>query len=235
MSQISTGRWTLDFGLWTLSDHRAGAPPACVVDEIQEDVRRWCAFVVRPIYEHRAPDDQVARHEAPVTTVGAVVAIVAHDEVTVGWDSDDVVVLEGWIIVAVVIQALRRRAPRPCAPIDRVRPFALRRRIVFEPQRRGVFALFGARVVLIVLGRHDVLGERLTIDDDARTFDLDLIAGQTDDALDVVSNKRRVVRVVLLRDGHAGDLIAGIFEDNDVAALYVALRQERQVRPRRKD
>src|SRR5205085_10787075 len=112
MSQISTGRWTLDFGLWTLSDHRAGAPPACVVDEIQEDVRRWCAFVVRPIDEHRAPDDQVARHEAQITTVGAVVAVVAHNEVTVGSAGAEVGVLEGSIIVAVVIEALRRSALR---------------------------------------------------------------------------------------------------------------------------
>src|SRR5438105_13304051 len=94
--------------VYRLSNHRAGAPPACVVDEIQEDVRRWCAFVVRPIDEHPAPDDQVARHEAPRTTVGAVVAVVCPDQVTVGREGGGGAVLEGWMIAAVVIQTTVR-------------------------------------------------------------------------------------------------------------------------------
>src|SRR5947209_11875098 len=70
-----------------LFDERAGAAPARVAEEVRKIVegdggfaaRR--ALVVRPVDEHRAPDDGLARDVAPEAAVLTVVAVVAHREV----------------------------------------------------------------------------------------------------------------------------------------------------------
>src|SRR5256885_496955 len=70
-----------------LFDERAGAGPARVAEEVRKVVERDDGFaarralVVRPVDEHRAPDDGLARDVAPVAAVLTVVAVVAHGEV----------------------------------------------------------------------------------------------------------------------------------------------------------
>src|ERR1043166_10179328 len=75
-----------------LFDERARAPPARVAEEVEEEAERALGarrtLVVRPVDEHRAPDDRLARDVAPEAAVEAVVAVVAHGEVVAFGDEE---------------------------------------------------------------------------------------------------------------------------------------------------
>src|SRR2546422_9416422 len=62
--------------------HRTRAAPPCVGEEIDRTLK-WLSFIVRPVNEHRAANDQIARHEPPGPAVQTVVAIVSHYKVGV--------------------------------------------------------------------------------------------------------------------------------------------------------
>src|ERR1051325_3021788 len=71
--------------VWNLTNHRSGAAPARVAEEIERRIE-GLGLVVGPIDKHRSPNDQIAWHKSPGATVETVVAIVAHHEITVGRD-----------------------------------------------------------------------------------------------------------------------------------------------------
>src|SRR5689334_7762592 len=79
-----------------LLDELAGTAPARVDEKVADDRQPGVgrAFIVGPVNKHRAADDEIARYEAPVTTVFAVVPIVAHHEVTIRRHSDLVLALK---------------------------------------------------------------------------------------------------------------------------------------------
>src|SRR5205807_745354 len=77
---------------------------------------------------------------------------------------------------------------------------------------------------------HAVLWQELAIDVDAVISKLDRIARKANHALNVVDLIRNYVsRAIVLRV----ELVAGILKNDDVATLYVALRQKPQLVPAR--
>src|SRR6185503_16824273 len=90
---------------------RAGAAPTRVTEEVDHDaeakrgIGRLRALVVGPVNKHRATDDEIARYEAPVTTVFAVVPVVAHHEVTRLGHDDLFFTLERVVLLIVVRRA----------------------------------------------------------------------------------------------------------------------------------
>src|ERR1041385_122619 len=83
-----------------LLDELAGTTPTRLYKEVADDRQPGIgrAFIVGPVNKHRATDDEIARHEPPVATVFAVVAIVAHHKVTIRRHSDLVLALEDVVI-----------------------------------------------------------------------------------------------------------------------------------------
>src|ERR1043166_3272565 len=69
--------------VWNLTNHRSGAAPACVAEEIEGRIE-GLGLVVGPIDKHCSSNDQIAWHKSPGATVETVVAIVAHYKITVG-------------------------------------------------------------------------------------------------------------------------------------------------------
>src|SRR3569832_2947323 len=84
----------------------ACAAPTRVVIEVGDDAPAcgFRALVEGPVNKHCATDHEIARHEAPVTTVFAVVPVVAHDEVTPLGHDKLVFTLEGIVILTVVFR-----------------------------------------------------------------------------------------------------------------------------------
>src|SRR5439155_12576583 len=64
-----------------LLNHGAGAAPARFGEKAEWP--KLFRLIERPVNEHRAADDQIARHKSPDAPVGAVVAIVAHHEIAI--------------------------------------------------------------------------------------------------------------------------------------------------------
>src|ERR1043165_848061 len=220
-----------------LFDERAGAPPARVAEEVEEETERAVrvrrALVVRPVDEHRATDDGVARDVAPEATVEAVVAVVAHHEVVAFGDDE---LLRAFVETA-------RTAQRPWVPVDDVRELARTHGRVLPDERLAL--LFLARRALLVavqrvavvfgrrVDRRDLLLlQQLAVDVNVRALRRDVVARQADDALHVVRLVRDVVRVCvvdarLVAETRLALKLAWVLEDDHVAAPYLALRQER--------
>ena len=80
---------------------------------------------------------------------------------------------------------------------------------------------------LIVVGvaDHSVLGQKLTVDKDLIVAKLDRFARQADNAFDVIDLIRNDLSRAVVFGMH---FIARIFENDDVAALDLTLRQKRQ-------
>src|SRR5574338_393952 len=91
---------------WLLNE-RAGTTPTRVDKEIDQDsptcVRR--TFVVGPVHKHCTTKDEIARHEAPVTTIFAVVPVVAHHEITRLGHDDLIFALKGVVILSIIRRA----------------------------------------------------------------------------------------------------------------------------------
>src|SRR5919108_3565650 len=58
---------------------------------------------IRPVNNEPLADDEFARNEAPVPAVGAVVTIVAHREVVIGWYDDLPVFYELFVPVGILV------------------------------------------------------------------------------------------------------------------------------------
>jgi hypothetical protein len=121
---------------------------------------RVVGFVLleREVDEQRFADDGLARDEAPVTAVFAVVAVVAHDEVVAGRDDE----------VAVVDEAAHADPP---VRVD-----------------LGVGALEAGEVVAEIVGRRGAVdgvgfGEGVAVDEYLAGMETEAVAGQADDAL----------------------------------------------------
>src|SRR5215207_7243171 len=212
-----------------LFDERARAAPARVSEEVYEEaaVRRR-ALVVRPVDEHRAAYDQLARDEAPVAAVLAVVAVVAHGEV---------VPLRHVELLAA--HGARRDPQTLRLPVDVVLALARRlgrvrvrqRHVLIVLERRAALVAVRRVAVLVarrVVGRDFVLGERLAVDENVRAANFDEVAGKTYDALHVVRLEGRRVAYADFGEELLGRVLARILEDDYVAAPYLALRQERE-------
>src|SRR5262249_47435549 len=98
-------RWTgTSYVPFILTDDAQGPPPACLTEEVDQDVADRLAAIEkrrlprlariridlvvlmrrrdeRPIDEHRPPDEILFGDESPVTAVAADVAIVTHGEI----------------------------------------------------------------------------------------------------------------------------------------------------------
>src|SRR5205085_5825802 len=208
-----------------LFDERARASPTRVAEEVNEVVqgeRRVAArraLVVRPVDEHRATDDEVARDEAPEAAVLAVVAVVAHDEVVVFGH------VEG-----LAADYVGRRFERFGKPVDVVVE-AIRRGRVRARQRvalhvcqwRALLVAARSRVVVVrrVIRRDSVLFERLAVDENLRASDFDVVARQPYHTLHVVRLITDGVAHVLGTELNRGEF-AGVVKDEYVAASYLA-------------
>src|ERR1043165_1820475 len=105
-------------GVEGLFDERAGAPPARVAEEVEEEAERAFrvrrALVVGPVDKHCATDDGVALDVAPEAAVLAVVAVLSRHEVVAFGDDE---LLRPFVETA-------RAAQRPWVPVDDVRELA---------------------------------------------------------------------------------------------------------------
>src|SRR5215217_1099644 len=194
-----------------LLDECAGAAPARVFEEVDDDAEKPLgglgALVIGPVNKHRTTDDEIARHETPVTTVFTIVPVIAHHEITSLRYDELILALEG-VVSLIVIR-------RSGLVIDVVEFTGFAFRVVINFQR----------ILAIVICSGDVmLGDNLTIHDDVVSINPDSIAGKADHALHVVGEYRTVVRPVV---AFGIVRVSGILEDYNVAALDLALRQKR--------
>src|ERR1043165_9876453 len=138
-----------------LFDERASAPPTRVAEEVEEEAERAFrvrrALVVRPVDEHRATDDGVARDVAPEAALLAVVAVVAHHEVVAFGDDE---LLRPFVETA-------RAAQRPWIPVDDVRELARTHGRVLPDERLALLILERRTLLVAVQRVAVVLGRRV--------------------------------------------------------------------------
>src|ERR1043166_5722502 len=174
--------------------------------------------VAGPIDEHRASDDHVTRHKAPISAVLAVVAAVAHHKKAVRRHD------HRFVLYTEFVSAPREMLAGFYA-FDRV----LRIINVVFLIRLTFLDLASLKRRLIVRGVADdpVFRQQLAVDIDLVVLKLDGFTRQADNAfyvIDLIRNDRRISAAV-----HFGvNFVARIFENDDVAALDLALRQKRQ-------
>src|SRR5947209_122653 len=97
--------------------------------------------------------------------------------------------------------------------------------IIFSFECFIVLKLSRARVVFVIQRSDAMLRQLLSVDEDAITANLYMISRKTYDALNVVGFVRKIIGPQV---AFPVVWIARIFEDYYVAALYLALRQERE-------
>src|SRR5438128_4515778 len=129
---------------------------------------------IGPVNNQPFAHNELARNEAPVPAVGAVVAIVAHREIVIGWDNDLPVFGELFVPIWILIRAVKN------APGMRLRREEITKRIGVRT-RRALMNLVG------LIQRH-VVDEYLLVDD------LQMIARESDGTLDVMLGK--VLRIL---------------------------------------
>src|SRR5271170_5982755 len=187
-----------------LFDEMEGALPACLVEDVDEDVGHEAdaladALLVDlvgggfkgPVDEHGTAHDVLARDEAPETAVEAFGAVVAHGEDLAGWDDQVAVYDVGGKLVGPA-----------CGDL-----------IVGTGGDGGKVVAIGVEGVLgiVVGGGHAGVGLVLcdTVDVDDAVAEMNAVAGNADGAFD-----EEEVR------------LAGFEEDDDVAAADVAIEGE---------
>src|SRR5207244_11180607 len=100
----------------TLSDNFERSRPACLREEIRDKISDLLDAVhyvgstvfirirfIRPVDDQPFPDDELARNEAPVAAVGAVVAVIAHGEIKVRRNDDLAVFRKVFIPIRVFV------------------------------------------------------------------------------------------------------------------------------------
>src|SRR5262249_47321161 len=100
-----------------LSDDLECSGPASLAEEVRDQVGDLldaifyaCSTVLvgirfeRPVDNQGLADNQIAGNEAPVTAVGAVVAIISHRKVVVGWHDEFAVLFEIFVPVRVLVR-----------------------------------------------------------------------------------------------------------------------------------
>src|SRR5919112_91127 len=204
-------------GAYVSAQERAYAAPAGVVEEVGDEIERGGGvavarvLVVRPDDEHRAADDEVARHGPPDAAVGAVVPVIAHHEVVAFGD------FEG---LADRVPESREGVGRAAVPLrERLGPVVDGVGLARARGRGCEFLKLRLVVAELPVARLDaVFGQRAAVDVDVRPLDLNGLAGQPYDALD---EEGLVLDDAVARAGLAGEL-----EDDYVASADFALREE---------
>lgn len=194
------------------------------VCEAAEEIAVRGSSVARPINEHCTSDDEFTRDKAPIAAVFAVIAAVAHTEKAVWRDYHRLACDAEFIAAPRQVLTGLNRVHRRLRIINIVFIFGT-----------PFLKLGGCEsgLIIVCVADHAVFGQRLVVDKDLIITKLDLFAGKSNYSFDVVYLVRNdLSRAVAFRM----QFIAGIFEDDNVTAGDLPLRQERQfVAARRKD